>query len=66
MQKVQNFSGALPPEPYARAPPRTRCGAYSTSRPPPAFYNIQKLNLYSKTNISKTAWINSCYNEVYS
>ena len=27
---------------------------------PYAFYNIQKLNLCSKTDISKTTWINAC------
>ena len=32
-----------------------------TSRPQPAFYyNIQKLDLCSKMDISKTAWINAC------
>ena len=40
-----------------KAPPWTLCGDYRTLRPPPAFYNIQKLNLCSKTDISKTAWI---------
>ena len=38
------------------------CGAYSTSRPQPASYNIRKLNLCSKTNIGKTAWKNACQN----
>ena len=53
------FSGASPPDrPPPWSPSRTRCGAYSTSRPAPAFYNIRKLNLCSKTDISKTAWIN--------
>ena len=42
-----------------KALPWTRCGAYSTSRPPPSFYSIQKLNLCSKTDISETAWINA-------
>ena len=32
---------------------------YFTLRPQPEFYNIQKLNLSSKTDISKTAWINA-------
>ena len=27
---------------------------------PPEFYNIQKLDLCSKTDITKTAWINAC------
>ena len=45
---------------YTRAPPRTHCVAYSTLRPPPSFYNIQKFNLCSKTGISKTAWISAC------
>ena len=27
--------------------------------PPPAFYSIQKFNLHSKTDISKTALINA-------
>ena len=43
-----------------RAPTWTRCGAYSTLRPSPGFYNIQKLNFCSKTNTSKTALINAC------
>ena len=34
-------------------------GAFSTSSPPLAFYNFRKLNLCSKTDISKTAWINA-------
>ena len=42
-----------------RGLPWTHCRAYSTSRPPTAFYNIWKLNLCSKTDISKTAWINA-------
>ena len=48
----------LPPWNQTRAPSWTCCVAYSTSRPPTAFYNIQKLNLCSKTNIKKTAWVN--------
>ena len=44
---------------WLKAPPWTSCRAYSASRPPPAFDNVQKLNLCSKTNISKTAWINT-------
>ena len=31
-----------------KAPLWIRCGAYSTLRPSPAFYNIEKLNLSSK------------------
>ena len=27
---------------------------------PLSFYNIQKLNLCSKTDINKTTWINAC------
>ena len=42
--------------------PWTLCGVYSTSRPPTAFYNIQKLNLCSKTDISETASINDYQN----
>ena len=38
-----------------KAPLWIRCGAYSTLRPLPAFYNIRKLNLSSKTYISRTA-----------
>ena len=41
-------------------PPWTCCGDCSTSRPPPALHNIGKLNFCSKTDISKTAWINAC------
>ena len=59
MKKDQNFSGVLPQSP-TKALPWTRCGAYSTSRHPSAFYNIQKLNLCSKRDISKTAWTNAC------
>ena len=54
---------------HTRAPSWTCCGALQhLSRPPPKFYNnfvivfheidIRKLNLCSKTDISKTAWIN--------
>ena len=39
-------------------PPWTRCEAYITLRSQPAFYNIPKLNLYFKTYISKTTWVN--------
>ena len=42
------------------APPGACWGAFSTLEPSPAFYNIRKLNLRSKTDISKTAWINAC------
>ena len=35
------------------------CRDYSASRTPSAFYNIQTLNLWLKTGISKTAWINA-------
>ena len=34
-------------------------------RDPPAFYNIQKLNLCSKTDTSKTACINSCIATIF-
>ena len=34
------------------------CRAYSSLRPSSAFYNIQKLHISWKTDISKTAWIN--------
>ena len=47
MQKDKTFSGKNPHQ------------SYSTSRPPPTLYNVQKLNLCSKTDISKTAWINA-------
>ena len=40
------------------------CGAYSTLRTSSTFYNIQKLNLTSKTDIGKTAWINPCYEKI--
>ena len=43
-----------------KAPLWTRCRAYRTLRPSPAFYNIWKLSLNSKTDISKTAWISFC------
>ena len=42
-----------------RAPPCLSCSNYSTLRPSLAFYKIPKLNLCSKTDISKTAWINA-------
>ena len=41
-----------------RALPQSCCRAYSTLRPPAALYIIQKLNLYSKMDITKTDWIN--------
>ena len=59
MLKSQDFS--LPPWTPTRALPWICCGAYSTLRPPPAFYNFRKLNLCLKTDISKTAWINPKY-----
>ena len=37
------------------------CKDYSTLTPWPAFYNTEKLNLSSKMDISKTAWINPCH-----
>ena len=43
-----------------KAPMWTSFRAYSTSRSPPAFYHIGKLNLCSKTDISKIAWIYAC------
>ena len=36
-----------------------------TSRPQPTFHNIQKLDLCSKMGISKTAWINACFEYSY-
>ena len=64
--RCKNLSEALPHEPLTKAPPWICCRAYSTSlRSSPAFYNIQKLNLSSKTDISKTAWINPWTNIVY-
>ena len=56
--KRSNFFRGFTP---TRALPWTHWGAYNTSRPPPAFYNIWKFNLCSKTVISKTAWINAWY-----
>ena len=52
------FHGPYPLK-RTKALPWTRCGAFSTTRRPPAFYNTRKLNLRSKTDISKTAWINA-------
>ena len=43
------FQGFYPWSP-TRTLPWTRCRAYSISRPSPAFYNIRKLGLCSKTN----------------
>ena len=42
----------------------TYCRPYNTSRPSPAFYNIRKLNRCSKTDISKSAWINVSLSEI--
>ena len=53
------FSEVLPHWTPTRPPQLTRCGAYSTSRPPLTFCNIQKLNLCSKTDIAKTACLNA-------
>ena len=43
-----------------KAPTWTSFRAYSTSRSQPAFYHIGKLNLCSKTDIHKIAWIYDC------
>ena len=62
-KKIKTFQGFYHPSPPwtpTIAPPWTRWRAYSTSRPSPAFYNIPKLNLCPKTDISKTASINAC------
>ena len=55
------FFGDFPSRTPTRSPPWTCYQTCSTSRPPPALYNIQKLNLCSKTDISETAWINTWY-----
>ena len=55
------LGGGLYPSSTTRAPSWTCCWTYSTSRPPSPLYNIWKLNLFSKTDINKTAWINACY-----
>ena len=57
--KKTKFLRGLPRWTPTRAPPWTRCGAYSTSRTTPTFYKIQKLSLCSKTDITKTPWINA-------
>ena len=59
MQKEQNLSGVLPHE----SPPWLHHKSTAELTVPqaiPTFYNIWKLNLCSKMNISKTAWINAC------
>ena len=58
--KTLNFSRVLLSWTPTRAPAWIYCKAYRTLRPSLGFYSMQKLNLCSKTDISKTAWINAC------
>ena len=57
--KDQHFLGVLPNE----APPKLQHEIVAEltvpQEPPTAFNNIWKFNLHSKTDISKTAWINA-------
>ena len=57
--KTLNFSRVLLSWTPTRAPAWIYCKAYRTLRPSLGFYSMQKLNLCSKTDISKTAWINA-------
>ena len=59
-KKASIFRGFIPWI-LAKGPPWTLGGDCNTSRPPPTFYNIQKLNHCAKTDISKTASVRSCY-----
>ena len=59
--KKPKFFRDFTPWTPTKAPPWTRCRAYSTLRPSPAFCNIWKSNLSSITDISKIAWINPCW-----
>ena len=56
VKKSKSFKG-LTPWTSAKAPLWIRCWVYRSS---PAIYNIWKLNLSSKTDISRTAWIYPC------
>ena len=58
-KKANMFQDFTPWTPIM-AQPWTYWGAYNTSRSPLAFCNIQRPSLCSKTDISKTAWINAC------
>ena len=58
LKKPEVFRGFTPWTP-TRAPPWTCYRAFNLRRPPRAFYNIQKFNLCSNTDISKIAWINA-------
>ena len=61
VKRTKSFRGPkLTPWTPSKARLWIRCRAYNTLRPSPTFYNIQKLNLSSKTDISKTVWINPC------
>ena len=52
-ENTKIFQGFYPPEAPLTYHHETLSRGYRNSRPQPAFYNIRKLNLCSKTNISK-------------
>ena len=60
LKRPKSFIGLTPWTP-TKALLGIHCQDYSTLTPWPAFYNTEKLNLSSKMDISKTAWINPCY-----
>ena len=60
MLKGQNFPEALPPEPLPGPCHEPLVELTAPWNLPPAIYNIRKLNLWSKTDISETAWVNAC------
>ena len=58
-KKAKNFQGLHPLNPPPRFCHEPIAQLYSTSRTPPAFHNIRKLNPCSKTDISKTVLVNA-------
>ena len=57
MKKDQNFSGVLPPPRFCHEPVAELTAPQDTHL---HFTTLQKLNLCSERDISKTAWTNAC------
>ena len=60
MKKYPNFFRGFTPKPPPRLCHKPIAELAAPQDTPPAFYNIQKLNLCSKRDISKIAWTNAC------
>ena len=60
IQKGQIFFRGFTPWTPTRVPSMSTLWSIQHLENPPAFYNIRKLNLCSKTDISKATWIIAC------